>query len=70
MSVIQPDQLTLGFYHIYNQFEDEPVLVQYYHNSDARSWGFGFNIHDGSGFLPISDVSLDTIIKKVEIKEL
>lgn len=36
--------------------DEESVLVYYYNNQDAGCFGFGFNIADGGGFLPLWDL--------------
>lgn len=36
--------------------EDE-CIVYYYRNPDTKTWGFGFNIADGCGFIPESDIA-------------
>ncbi len=38
----------------------EKTLVYYYENPDTKEWGYGFNIADGGGFLPESDLTDDT----------
>lgn len=47
-----------GFYFIHHPIEKEPVLVYGYHCKDAGGkFGFGFNVHDGGGFLPFDDLT-------------
>lgn len=69
-----------GFYFIHHPSEKEPILVRGYRSTNNGSvFGFGFNVHDGGGFLPLTDMTgEETIIpatvdspKKVfEITEL
>lgn len=63
------ENLLDGYYHLYNPSEEEPVLVHLYFNRDADCRGFGFNIHDGGGFLPLSDIHPETRIVAVNINE-
>lgn len=47
-----------GFYFLHHPTEKQPVLVYGYYCKDAgNKFGFGFNIHDGAGFLPFEDLS-------------
>lgn len=48
----------------------EKTLVIYYFNPDAKCYGYGFNIADGGGFLPEWDITDDTKIIEVCIKEI
>lgn len=58
-----------GFYNLYCPSEELPVLVHCYVSSETNERGFGFNIHDGPAFLPISDLTSCTVAKKVLITE-
>ena len=56
-----------GYYYLVNEGED-PVLVHGYYCSDhGGSFGFGFNIYDGGGFIPLLDLSERTEYIKVKI---
>lgn len=58
--------LKRGYYYLDNG--EEVSLAFYYKNPDAGSWGFGFNIFEGGGFIPLSDVSLkDTYITRADL---
>ena len=57
-----------GFYHLYNENESEPVLVHGYKCTDlGDKFGFGFNTHDGGGFLPLSDLIESSRVVLVEV---
>jgi len=59
-----------GFYTLKNDSEDDLVVVYGYCCTDAGGvFGFGFNIHDGGGFLPISDITTDTIITPIHFEK-
>ncbi len=50
--------------------KEERTLVYYYYNDDADCAGFGFNIADGGGFLPESDLLDSTeVVRFPEIIE-
>lgn len=49
--------------------QEEVSIAYFYYNPDAEIWGFGFNISDGSGFLPAYDLTEKTEVTKVEFKE-
>ena len=51
-----------GFYWLISP-EGEKTLVYYYRNPDTSKWGYGFNVADGGGFLPESD--LDEAVKVI-----
>ena len=51
-----------GYYWLFNNTTKEATLVYFYNNPDTGENGFGFNIRDGGGFLPMDDVSDDTSI--------
>ncbi len=55
---------TDGYYWLLEEGKS-PCLVYYYEN--AGKWGFGFNIVDGGGFLPESDLTADTVVKEATI---
>ena len=42
--------------------EGEVTSAYFYDNPDAECEGFGFNIADGGGFLPVHDITDSTII--------
>lgn len=46
----------------------DEALGYYYFNPDAECYGFGFNIADGGGFLPESDVTDDVEITEVVVQ--
>jgi len=56
-----------GFYYLYTPEEKEPTLAHYYFNTNVGCKGFGFNIHDGGGFLPEHDLTEKTRIVPVSI---
>ncbi len=56
-----------GIYYLYCADEILPVLVHLYYNTDAKCKGLGFNNHDGCGFLPLSDLTKSSHLKKVII---
>lgn len=59
-----------GFYHLYCKTEGLPVLVHGYYCTDAGGrFGYGFNIHDGGGWLDHSDLTKDTRVVPVEFRE-
>ena len=64
------EKLEAGFYHLTSQDEPEPLLAHAYYSNDSKSFGFGFNTHDGGGFLPLNDLSEDTVVTKVLITEV
>ncbi len=76
----QQKQPEPGFYFLHHPTEKKPVLVHGYNCMDAGgAFGFGFNIHDGGGFLPLIDLTgeetiipatVDTPKKVFEITEL
>lgn len=45
--------------------EGEVSIAYFYFNADSETWGFGFNIADGGGFLPAYDLREDTSIKEL-----
>lgn len=55
------------FYYLWHADESDPVLVQYYCNPDTKQWGFGFNIHDGGGFLPADELTTNTKVTPVQV---
>lgn len=40
--------------------DGEWTLAYYYEDFDAETWGFGFNIADGGGFIPENDLEDET----------
>jgi hypothetical protein len=59
-----------GFYHLRSPYELEPVLVRGYKCADRDgAFVFGFNAHDGGGILPLSDLSHESVMVPVTIKE-
>lgn len=59
----QQKQPAEGFYFLHHKREKKPVLVHGYTCKDAGNvFGFGFNTHDGGGFLPYTDLSGDETI--------
>jgi len=63
-------KLAEGFYHLRHPTEAEPTLVHGYNCTDMDGeFVFGFNIHDGGGLLPLSDISAGTVITSVQIVE-
>lgn len=49
-----------GYYWLQHPDEKEQTLVYFYVNPDTNEEGFGFNIKDGGGFLPLKDLSEKT----------
>lgn len=64
------EQLADGIYHLYSPSESDPVLVHLYDNRDEQCRGFGFNTHDGGGFLPLAHLATDSKIVSVKITDL
>ena len=58
-----------GYYWLLKE-EESPTLVYYYYNHDAGEKGFGFNIANGGGFLPESDLTDDTIVEKAFVSRV
>ena len=60
-----------GFYYLKTKDGSEaPVLVHGYHCTDAGGvFGYGFNVHDGGGFLPHSDLTENSVVVPVSIVE-
>ncbi len=69
METIDRSKMKEGFYHLYSPQEKEPVLVHGYYNDDSKEFGFGFNTHDGQGFLPVKDLTEKTVIVPVKVQE-
>ena len=67
--LVELEEYPDGFYHLYSPSEKEPVLVHCYYCEDSQCRGFGFNIYDGGGFLPLSDLTDDTSIIALDIEE-
>lgn len=61
------DGLKPGYYYLYSPHETEPVLVHAYQCTDAGCFGFGFNVHDGGGFLPLADLKNESRVEPVKI---
>jgi hypothetical protein len=55
-----------GFY-IVNGIFDQMCLVKLYRNPDTNQRGIGFGIWDGSGFIPLTDLSPETKLDRVDI---
>lgn len=55
-----------GFYWATNPGEPEPSLVRLYTNPDTQQRGLGFGIWDGSGFVPESDLSAETMLTRLD----
>jgi len=58
-----------GFYHLYTPNEAAPVLVHGYFYQPLNEFIFGFNIHDGGGWVPVSDLKDESRVVKVNITE-
>ena len=56
-----------GKYYKLTSKHGEETIAYYYFNQDADSHGFGFNIADGGGFLPISDLISKSKVELVNI---
>jgi hypothetical protein len=63
------ENLMDGYYSISNPEDPEPSLVYLYTNPDTHERGFGFNVRDGGGFLPVCDLREDTTVTRVQIVE-
>ena len=61
------EEYTDGFYNLHCPTETTPVLVYCYVNPDTQERGFGFNISDGGGFVPLSDLTNETRVTQVSI---
>ena len=46
---------------------EEISIAYYYWNPDAKCYGFGFNIADGSGFVPDYDLIKNTKITRLKL---
>ena len=67
---MKEQNLEEGFYSLKSDSEEEPVIVYGYHCTDmSGEFGFGFNIHDGGGFLPLYDISDGTKITRVHFEK-
>lgn len=65
-SIKQPKD---GFYYLHHSSEKEPILVRGYKSRNNNEvFGFGFNVHDGGGFLPLSDMTGEETIFPVIIE--
>ena len=59
------------YYQLYAPSEEEPTLVYGYKCADMKGvFCFGFNIADGGGLVPLSDLVEGTRIVPVEICEI
>lgn len=47
--------------------DGEESIACFYFNPDALTWGFGFNIADGGGFLVASDLKSDSVVAQVHV---
>ena len=57
-----------GFYYLQVPSEEKPVLVHGYPCKDLNgAFIFGFNIYDGGGYIPLSDLIKGTEITPVAI---
>ncbi len=57
-----------GYYKLHSPENDyRSILVHYYFCDDSNCWGFGFNKHDGGGFLPEWDLEAGVILTYVEV---
>ena len=64
-------QMKEGFYYLSSPDDPEPVLVHGYKSKDMdNQFIFGFNTHDGGGFVPLSDLTEETIVTPVEIRKV
>jgi hypothetical protein len=60
-----------GFYYLKSPAEPEPTLVHGYKCTDMNgTFVFGFNVHDGGGLIPITDLTSETKVVPVEINEV
>lgn len=51
-----------GYYFLDNPVDSKPTLVYGYHSTDRDEFVFGFNIYDGGGLVPMSDLRKDVDI--------
>ena len=64
-------ELKEGFYYLESSNEPEPTLVYGYKCTDRNGiFVFGFNMHDGGGLLPLSDLTAETKVTPVEIQRV
>jgi len=64
------EEMKEGFYNLYSKHETEPVLVHGYYCSDmGGEFVFGFNIYDGGGLVPLSDLTDDSRYVPVKLQE-
>jgi hypothetical protein len=63
--------MTEGFYYLKTKDGSEaPILVHGYHCTDAGgAFVYGFNIHDGGGFLRHSDLTENSVVVPISIVE-
>jgi len=58
-----------GMYYLACNSEEAPTLVHGYYCTDFNGeFGFGFNIYEGGGFLPLADLTEDSVYVPVVIK--
>lgn len=59
--------LLTGKHYKVTSCEGEVSIAYFYYNPDAECNGFGFNIADGGGFVPLSDFREDSLIEELEL---
>ena len=57
-----------GYYYLVHPQEPEPSLAYLYTHPQTTLRVFAFSPHEGGGTLPVTDLSNDTVVQKVEIK--
>ncbi len=67
MPVKEKGRFREGYYKMYSPVESKSVVVYYYFCDDAKCWGFGYNVHDGGGFLPEWDLEAGVILTHVKL---
>ena len=59
-------KFNLNSFYRFTNLDNESVIVYYYFNPNTKCEGFGFNISDGGGFLPVNDLSDNSIVEPIE----
>lgn len=59
--------LATGWYRLHSRDGSEYTIVYLYTNPDTMIRGFGFNIKDGGGFLPVNDVGKDCWVEPLNL---
>jgi hypothetical protein len=70
MNRIDPHEAPTGWYWLVNEAEVAPSAVRLYDNEDAGTRGLGFNICDGGGFIPLTDLKPDSFLFEMQLPDL